>query len=73
MKLSKRIEVIKGPAARIFGQNAYSGAINIVTKDAPENSFCKSTRWLFSSIFGEVTGAINMEKSSHLVHVKKFL
>ncbi len=29
-----RIEVIKGPAARVFGQNAFAGAVNIVTKNA---------------------------------------
>ena len=29
-----RIEIIKGPAARIYGQNAFNGAINIVTKSA---------------------------------------
>ncbi len=28
----ERIEVLKGPAARIYGQNAFAGAINIVTR-----------------------------------------
>lgn len=31
----ERIEVIKGPAARRFGQNAYAGVINIITKTYP--------------------------------------
>lgn len=31
----ERIEVIKGPAARRFGQNAYAGVINIITKTDP--------------------------------------
>jgi len=26
-----RIEVLKGPASRIFGQNAYTGAVNVIT------------------------------------------
>jgi len=27
----QRIEVLKGPASRIYGQNAYAGAINVIT------------------------------------------
>jgi len=28
----ERIEVLKGPGARIYGQNAFSGAVNVITK-----------------------------------------
>ncbi len=28
----ERVEIIKGPAARVYGQNAFAGAVNIVTK-----------------------------------------
>ncbi|KFF10590.1 TonB-dependent receptor [Chryseobacterium soli] len=31
----EKIEIIKGPAARRFGQNAYAGVINIITKINP--------------------------------------
>lgn len=34
----ERIEIIKGPAARIYGQNAFTGAVNIVTKKLDNNA-----------------------------------
>lgn len=36
----ERIEVLKGPGARIYGQNAFAGAINIVTK-TPDRAFTR--------------------------------
>jgi len=35
----ERVEVIKGPAARIFGMNAMAGAINIITKQNNKEDF----------------------------------
>ena len=33
-----RVEVLKGPGARIYGQNALSGAVNFIT-EVPENRY----------------------------------
>ncbi|MBX2962661.1 MAG: TonB-dependent receptor [Cyclobacteriaceae bacterium] len=45
----ERIEILKGPAARIFGQNAFAGAINIITKNS-EDDFIKI--WAIAGDFG---------------------
>ena len=34
----ERIEIVKGPASRRFGQNAYAGVVNIVTKPSSEDN-----------------------------------
>lgn len=35
----ERIEIVKGPSARRYGQNAFSGVINIITKVSEQNNF----------------------------------
>ena len=38
----ERIEILEGPASRIYGPNAFSGAVNIVTKQGRSNSITAS-------------------------------
>jgi vitamin B12 transporter len=66
MESVERIEIIKGPAARVHGQNAFAGAINIITK-APTESFVK-----ISAMGGEhglggfrISAAQGNEKARH--------
>ena len=72
IEVIKRIEVIKGPAARIFGQNAFTGAINIVTKDVEDNSLvAKVQGGSFDQFIAEATGTVSLKESSHIVHFSK--
>ncbi len=66
----ERIEVLEGPAGRIYGPNAFSGAINIVTRQTSSNS----ARLLMSGgSFGffdtDLSGSFNTSLLSHSVSV----
>jgi len=60
----ERIEVIKGPAARIYGMNAMAGAINIITKVKDGEDFSMTAGASISAFetFGlNVTATLNNE------------
>ena len=72
IEVIERIEIIKGPAARIFGQNAFTGAINIVTKNKLNNAVSTNIEaGSFGQLNGSVTVGTDLENSSHIVHVGK--
>ncbi len=70
IEVIERIEIIKGPAARIFGQNAFTGAINIVTKKKLEDTVSANME---TGSFGQLNGSLTVgkefENSSIIVHV----
>ncbi|MDA0178111.1 TonB-dependent receptor [Mesoflavibacter profundi] len=72
LEVIERIEIIKGPAARVFGQNAFTGAINIVTKNSLKNTVsAKLEAGSFGQFNAGVTVGADLETSSHIVHIDK--
>ena len=64
----KRIEIITGGASRIFGNYAYTGAINIITKTGMNNSVISS---IGNNNFkhGEINYHLSIKKTEHNISI----
>ncbi len=59
----QRIEVLKGPGARVFGMNAFAGAINIVTKN-PDSGYVKAGLQAGDNNLGGARVAVSLPKGA---------
>ncbi len=64
----ERIEILEGPAGRVYGPNAFSGAINIVTRQ-PDSKLVQLQLSMGSFGFydGNLFGSFNTKKLNHQV------
>jgi vitamin B12 transporter len=68
----ERIEILEGPAARVYGPNAFSGAINIVTKIPETKSlYADFTYGRFDYFDTNLSGSLNTGKLHHLMALNR--
>ncbi len=64
----ERIEILEGPAARVYGPNAFSGAINIVTTQNKETSLqAVAVGGSFGFFDGNLAGSFQTGKVNHML------
>ena len=72
IELIERIEIVKGPSARIFGQNAFTGAINIVTKKSLDGKgSARLSVGSFNQFQGAFTSQFTQDNSDQIVHFSR--
>ena len=64
----ERVEVLKGPGARIYGQNAFTGAINIVTK-TPDEAYSRVSVQAGSFEMGGITFSASLPGKNYNQYV----
>ncbi|MEK9516954.1 MAG: TonB-dependent receptor [Flavobacteriaceae bacterium] len=71
-QMIERIEIIKGPASRAYGQNAFTGAINIVTKkETPKTLTLDLQKGNYDQTNGSIFLGNTNEKTSVLGFVSR--
>jgi vitamin B12 transporter len=68
----ERIEILKGQGSKIFGPNAFSGLINIITKKNQEESVSfKATGGNFGYYSGSLSAAYSLLKFNNRISISK--
>ena len=67
IELIDKIEILKGSGSRIFGMNAFNGAVNIITKKIKKKGNINLSYGSFKTLQGSGSVPVNRKKSSHII------